>query len=621
MKKVFFVSLFIIVILSFISFSQVAGDYRSNVTGSVSLWSAASSWETYNGANWLPASTPPTSTSNVTIVAEDTLVLDIDVTFATLILEDPSQLNMSTPRTINGDLMIHGTFAVSGGITITVSGNVTCSGPNAQLKFSSNSGHIQGVIGKVFTLSNGATLTTSTNITVAPGALPATVVDMTWVIDNSLANTTVIFKNGGNSTYFGELPNGQVLGNVRFATAGSTATKTYNFGSDFTIMGNLIFAPQSTVGETAIHTYNLAGFKIRTLGTDKSVTVSQLSATGLVITGTADSLFNGFSNCNFILPMSTNCTVNYASPNAQVVAGGTYQDLNLSGGGQKSLADDVIVNDTLTLNSGNLLAGTNTLTLGSASTMVRTSEYIIGNLAKNISTGPTSSTFEIGTANGYSPVTVVFANVTAADNLTVGATETTHPNATIPANTLQRYWSISGGGSLAFDNYSATFTYLPIDFNTGVVEATDEGTLVVGKYLAGWTFPTINARIAGGTTDGGTIEVTGLTSFSDFAIGKADGISSVERTSSIPEMFYLSQNYPNPFNPATSISFSIPQSTFVTLKVYDVIGKEIATLVNGEQIAGIYNVNFDASELSSGVYLYRLSTPNSVITKKMILIK
>ncbi len=101
-----------------------------------------------------------------------------------------------------------------------------------------------------------------------------------------------------------------------------------------------------------------------------------------------------------------------------------------------------------------------------------------------------------------------------------------------------------------------------------------------------------------------------------------ENIKSVEvSVSTKPTAFELQQNYPNPFNPSTSISFSIPQSSFVTLKVFDVIGKEIASLVNEDKSAGNYKVNFDASKFSTGVYFYRLSTSNSVITKKMTLIK
>ena len=108
-----------------------------------------------------------------------------------------------------------------------------------------------------------------------------------------------------------------------------------------------------------------------------------------------------------------------------------------------------------------------------------------------------------------------------------------------------------------------------------------------------------------------------------------------ETISSIPTEFSLSQNYPNPFNPVTTIRYSIPTSPFnpspyqgegqrerlVTLKVYDILGSEVATLVNEEKPAGNYQVNFDASKFSSGVYFYRLQSGSFVETKKMLLIK
>ena len=81
------------------------------------------------------------------------------------------------------------------------------------------------------------------------------------------------------------------------------------------------------------------------------------------------------------------------------------------------------------------------------------------------------------------------------------------------------------------------------------------------------------------------------------------------------------QNYPNPFNPSTTIKFQIPNSSFVNLKVYDVLGNEVATLVNEEKPAGTYQLSFDASNLSSGIYFYKLQAGNIVETKKMILLK
>lgn len=89
----------------------------------------------------------------------------------------------------------------------------------------------------------------------------------------------------------------------------------------------------------------------------------------------------------------------------------------------------------------------------------------------------------------------------------------------------------------------------------------------------------------------------------------------------IPNKIYLSQNYPNPFNPSTTINYQIPISGFVSLKVFDVIGREIADLVHQQQAAGNYTVPFNAASLSSGIYFYRLQSGKSVETKKMMLIK
>jgi phosphatidylserine/phosphatidylglycerophosphate/cardiolipin synthase-like enzyme len=91
--------------------------------------------------------------------------------------------------------------------------------------------------------------------------------------------------------------------------------------------------------------------------------------------------------------------------------------------------------------------------------------------------------------------------------------------------------------------------------------------------------------------------------------------------SDIPESFGLSQNYPDPFNPTTVISYQLPAGSHVTLKIYDVLGREVATLVNQEQNAGYYNVTFDAVKFSSGVYFYMLDAGGKMFTKKMLMIK
>ncbi|PJA97493.1 MAG: hypothetical protein CO129_01000 [Ignavibacteriales bacterium CG_4_9_14_3_um_filter_34_10] len=92
--------------------------------------------------------------------------------------------------------------------------------------------------------------------------------------------------------------------------------------------------------------------------------------------------------------------------------------------------------------------------------------------------------------------------------------------------------------------------------------------------------------------------------------------------------FSLGQNYPNPFNPSTTINFSIPSSTEyysvlqnISLKVYDILGNEVVTLVDESKPAGNYSVKFDGSSLVSGIYFYKLKTASFVLTKKMLLLK
>ncbi len=118
-----------------------------------------------------------------------------------------------------------------------------------------------------------------------------------------------------------------------------------------------------------------------------------------------------------------------------------------------------------------------------------------------------------------------------------------------------------------------------------------------------------------------TVYQSAQISYSEFAA--ATGVGSV---SNQPKEFKLEQNYPNPFNPSTTIKYNIPEENFVTLKVYNLLGKEVATLVNKKQSAGSYQYNFNAGELSSGIYFYKLTGINSsgkefVQTKKMTLIK
>jgi hypothetical protein len=106
--------------------------------------------------------------------------------------------------------------------------------------------------------------------------------------------------------------------------------------------------------------------------------------------------------------------------------------------------------------------------------------------------------------------------------------------------------------------------------------------------------------------------------FADFDFGT---VSDVEDISPSELSFNLFQNYPNPFNPGTIIRYQLAASSLVLLKVYDILGREVITLVNEEKPAGEYKVEFNAKNLSSGVYIYRLSTQEYNASKKLTIIK
>ena len=89
----------------------------------------------------------------------------------------------------------------------------------------------------------------------------------------------------------------------------------------------------------------------------------------------------------------------------------------------------------------------------------------------------------------------------------------------------------------------------------------------------------------------------------------------------IPESYNLEQNYPNPFNPTTTIRFSVPERSHIELVIYDALGDHVETLVNGEQEAGVYEVEFNARGLASGVYFYHIKSNSYTSTKKLVLMK
>ena len=162
----------------------------------------------------------------------------------------------------------------------------------------------------------------------------------------------------------------------------------------------------------------------------------------------------------------------------------------------------------------------------------------------------------------------------------------------------------ANGDTLVLPNSSSGFVYYSFAVKTTVASGQNfyirfcpwyQGAASTSKYFY------TQLVVIKGTTTGGT------------------GVAQMGND--VPNTFALAQNYPNPFNPTTQISYSIPKESFVSLKVFNLMGQEVATLVSGNQPAGKYSIPFDASRLSSGIYMYRLQAGSSVEVKRMMFVK
>jgi hypothetical protein len=140
------------------------------------------------------------------------------------------------------------------------------------------------------------------------------------------------------------------------------------------------------------------------------------------------------------------------------------------------------------------------------------------------------------------------------------------------------------------------------------------------KYTWIIQFPfTAQATVPG---DGDTLYFITQKGISFYDSLRVEGIvTSVTSRKTLPKSFKLYQNYPNPFNPTTTILYTLPEATHVTLEVFDILGRKVVTLVNGVQTAGFKSVIFDAGNLASGIYIYRILAGGHNEAKKLVVLK
>jgi hypothetical protein len=357
-----------------------------------------------------------------------------------------------------------------------------------------------------------------------------------------------------------------------------------------------------------------------TINNSAGVTLSN----SVLVTETLEMRSGTLSLDGHALTYGPNSSLKYSGTTAQTTADAEFPP----SGGPKNL---ILANTRgVTLHASRVIAGslafsgtTGRLTLG-ANTLTATSTsnggqstFLVttgGGALKLASVGGTETLFPVGTTS-YAPVWIT--NSGTVDAITVGAV--TDATAAAYGGRIRVKWNIDeavpGGGNYA------------LQFGWGV--ALEDAAFKSNRVA--------NARIfnLSDTTEAGsgaytsqfvaspyTVARGGITTLGPFAVGRFRDVTGVaDREPAFPTQFSLSQNYPNPFNPSTNIQYSVARTQYVSLKVYDMLGRELGTLVSEVKPPGSYTVEWDARGVASGVYFYRIEAGGFLETKKLILLR
>src|SRR5439155_10708453 len=290
-------------------------------------------------------------------------------------------------------------------------------------------------------------------------------------------------------------------------------------GSVTTPLYNLVVADALGVAMTG----NLTVSGTLTLASGQLSLGAHLLTISNAIAGTATNLIGG--------PASS-LTVTGAGAGIAIPSSVTQLSaLTLNNANGLSLQADLTVGTTLTLTTGRLDAGASTLVMGPGATVVRTSGWVVGRLQKHVPAGlAVGLGFEIGDATSYTPVAVSFGTVTTPGALTAVTTGGDHPDIASSgiavSRSANRWWTLTNSG-IAFDSYAATFTFVPADIDPGA----DPTVFIVAKDDGStWTLPAVGARTALST------QATGMTSFSDFAVGEPTADLGVSVSDGLPSV-------------------------------------------------------------------------------------
>jgi len=492
-------------------------------------------------ASWNPQRNSPKSTDILVFGTGGTqnVTLPSLTSFGRLQIQNNTTVNLSSAST--STLIATGN---SGAVNITSGSKLNLNGSNpVSIQISSNT--ISTINGEI-SFSGGAHRilpqdeSTSTKINFEAGSKFTADAGFTGYPFGTKYSSTVEFKSGSELiSKSGESP---------FGIDGSDAVVTFSRGSTFKIMQNKEISRSDRVYSNIVIDYS---------SYDQYLYGGAVTLDSIIINNATSVYFDqvtlsikGNINAKSGTLTFEYCIVNFIGRDPQFISANsnpiTFTGNTLDINNESTSNPEIVLNTnltiggSLTISKGNIRTGNYTLEVSGIISNMNGSNvngYIIGNLKKPVSSGGTRIvTFPIGTDNGYSPLTVTFNSTSTAGNLTATAIQSPHPNAVIPEECLQRYWSITNNG-ITFSTASVKMNYLAADFTTSFPEATYETSMQVGKYDGAWSFPSISNRTPGGTNDGGSITISGITGFSTFTTTRNESALPVELNSFTHNIF------------------------------------------------------------------------------------
>lgn len=522
-----------------------------------------------------------------------------------------------------GHFTSHGSNNAGTGITINQGGNIEITGGNFSVSRGSQGGDgttlwkLQGNVSVtnattqnsnpdgatfVFAKTGGSQLLSFSGVTFGSGGFPAEV-DSGATLD---IGTNVLQGDGKFSLKAGATLMTAHTNGIDGSIA-NTGSKTFDKASSFVFNGSLAQMTGSLIPDTV---HNLI------INNPLGVNLS----TNTVVNGIMDLQNGGLSSNGHTLSYGKNASLKYSGKSAQTTTDAEFpssagpRNLVIANSKGVTLHDSRAIRN-LDLNN-KLELGPNTLTADSISNIV-SNAYIgttDGGIFSLTSVGASQVLFPVGTTS-YSPVWIT--NAGTADRIGVGVIK---DNEVSPyGGRLKLRWNISealsGGGEYTLQ-FGWTTVMETTDFkpdrvnNAKIYNLTDTTEAGTGSY----TTQLIKQPY--------TVARGGITVLGPFAVGIFSGQTGLDETSvGASDGFNLAQNYPNPFSSSTTISFSIPVKAYVSLKVYNLLGEEIAEMAGKEYPPGLHSVTLPESGLTRGIYYYTIRARDFVQTKKMISIQ